>query len=163
MPNKVKPVPDGYHTLTPYLRLKDAAKTIEFYKKAFGAAETHPPMKTPDGRILHGEIQIGDSRVMYMDEMPEMGAKSPQTLGGTPVMLSLYVDNADVVFNKAVSAGAKVLIPMQNMFYGDRAGGVEDPAGHAWWISTHVEDVPMDELKRRAESAMKEKCAGAKK
>ena len=148
MPNKVQPIPKGYHTVTPYLIIDGAAKAIDFYKKAFGATEM-VRMPGPDGKIGHAEIKIGDSPVMMADEHPQMGHKSPKALGSTPVSIVLYVEDADKVFNQAVSAGAKSLRPMADQFYGDRMGTLEDPFGHVWSIGTHVEDVSPEEMKRR--------------
>ena len=154
MTGSVKPVPPGYHTATPYLIVKGAIKAIDFYKKAFGAVELFC-MDAPDGRVGHAEIRIGNSPIMLADEFPEIGAKSPETLGGSPVSILLYVEDVDTLFNRAVAAGAKVLRPVTNQFYGDRSGGLIDPFGHSWHISTHVEDVPPDELHRRAQAAKK--------
>jgi PhnB protein len=148
MPTRVKPIPEGYHAVTPYLIVKDAARAIEFYKKAFGAKE-HFRMARPDGKVEHAELQIGDSRVMLADESPEMGAKSPQSIGGTPVTIHLYVADVDGVARKAIDAGAQLMRPIADQFYGDRNGSIADPFGHMWWISTHKEDVPPDEMKRR--------------
>ena len=144
-----KAKPDGYHTATPYLILKDAARGIEFYKRAFGAAETMR-MPGPAGKVMHAEIKIGDSPIMLADEFPEMGARSPQSLGGSPVILLLYVDDVDAVVAQAVAAGAKILRPVQDQFYGDRAGTITDPFGHSWTIATHKEDLSPDEIKKRA-------------
>jgi PhnB protein len=152
MTSKPKPIPDGYHTATPYLIVKDAARAIEFYKKAFGATEL-VRMAQPDGKIGHAEIKIGDSPIMLADEFPEMGARSPQSLGGSPVSILLYVENVDAVFSQAVAAGAKVQRPVKDQFYGDRTGGVEDPFGHLWYIATHMEDVSPDEMRKRAAAA----------
>lgn len=152
----VKPVPEGYHTVTPYLIVNGAAKAIDFYKQAFGARECFR-VDGPDGRIGHAEIRIGDSIVMLSDEHPEIGARGPQSIGGTPVTLALYLENVDQVFQRAVDAGATVLRPVQNQFYGDRSGSVTDPFGHIWHIATHVEDVPPDEMERRAKEAMEGK------
>jgi PhnB protein len=144
----VKAIPDGHHTATPYLILKGGTAALDFYKRAFGAEEIcRCPM--PDGRLGHAEIQIGDSRIMLADEFPEMGAKGPQTLGGTPVGICLYVQDVDSVFARAVSAGAKSLRPVQDQFYGDRSGTVTDPFGHQWTVATHVEDIPAAEIQRR--------------
>jgi PhnB protein len=145
----VKPIPDGYHAITPYLSIKGAAAAIEFYKRAFGATE-RMRMTQPDGRVGHTELQLGDSCIMLADEFPEMDCKSPQTLGGTPVALHMYVTDVDAVVTRAVAAGATLVRPVQDQFYGDRSGTVTDPYGHVWHISTHKEDVPMEELKRRA-------------
>ncbi|HSD19408.1 MAG TPA: VOC family protein [Anaeromyxobacter sp.] len=145
----VKPIPDGYHSVTPYLIVKDAPRALEFYKAAFGATELMR-MTQPDGRVGHAEVRIGDSPVMLADEFPEIGAKSPQTIGGTAVSLMIYVPDVDAVVGQAVAAGAKLTRPVADQFYGDRIGGVTDPFGHAWFIATHKEDVPPEELARRA-------------
>jgi PhnB protein len=149
-----KAIPDGYHTATPYLIIKGAAAALDFYKQAFGATELFR-MAGPDGRIGHAEIRIGDSQIMLADEVPGMGFLSPQTLGGSPISLMLYVPDVDKVFQQAVAAGATSQRPVQNQFYGDRSGTLKDPFGHVWTIGTHVEDVPPDELRRRAEAFMK--------
>jgi PhnB protein len=149
---KAKQIPEGYHTATPYLIIKDAAKAIEFYKKAFGATEVMR-FAQPDGKIGHAEIKIGDSHIMLADEFPEMGARSPQTLGGSPVSILLYVEDADAQAKLAVAAGAKVVRPVKDQFYGDRSGSFEDPFGHQWHIATHVEDVAPDEMHKRAAAA----------
>lgn len=149
MPAKVKPVPDGYHTITPYLSVNGATAAIEFYKKAFGAREVLK-LAQPDGRVGHAELQIGQSRIMLADEFPQMEFRSPSTIGGTPVHLHMYVENADAVVSQAVAAGAKLLRPVQDQFYGDRLGTVADPYGHVWHVSTHTEDLSMDELRKRA-------------
>jgi PhnB protein len=145
----VRAIPEGYHSITPYLAIQGAAKAIDFYKNALGAREIMR-FQQPDGRIGHAEIQIGDSRIMMADEFPEMNFRGPLTLGGAPVALMLYVDDVDAVVARAVEAGAKVVQPVQNKFYGDRVGSIIDPFGHSWHIGTHVEDVPPDELERRA-------------
>ena len=134
--------------------VKDAARAIEFYKKAFGAIELMR-MTQQDGRIGHAEIKIGDSPIMLADEFPEMGARSPEALGGSPVSVLLYVQDVDAVFNQAVAAGAKVTRPVKDQFYGDRSGGVTDPFGHQWHIATHKEDVTPEEMKRRQEAFFK--------
>jgi PhnB protein len=152
MAHAVSPIPEGYHAVTPYLIIKGAAAALDFYNKAFGATELSR-MTQPDGKVGHAEIQIGDSRIMLADEAPEMGARSPQTIGGSPVLIHLYVENVDAVFSQAVAAGAKVLRPVRNQFYGDRSGGIEDPFGHQWYVSTHIEDVPPDEMEKRAAAA----------
>lgn len=149
MPAKVKPIPDGYHTITPYLSVNGAAAAIEFYKKAFGAREVLK-LAQPDGRVGHAELQIGESRIMLADEFPQMDFRSPSAIGGTAVHLHMYVENADAVVNQAVAAGAKLLRPVQDQFYGDRLGTVADPYGHVWHVSTHTEDLSMDELRKRA-------------
>ena len=153
-----KPIPDGYHTATPYLSVKGASAALDFYKKAFGATELFR-MSGPDGRIGHAEIRIGDSHIMLADEVPAMGFLSPQSLGGSPVKLLLYVENGDKVFHQALAAGAVIERPLQNQFYGDRSGTVKDPFGHSWTISTHIEDVAPEEMRRRAETYMKQQCA----
>jgi PhnB protein len=143
----VKAIPDGYHSITPYLVVKGAAKAIDFYKKAFGATERFR-MPGPDGRVGHAELQFGDSVIMLADECPERGALAPQG-GALPLSLYLYMENVDAVIDRAVSAGAKLKQPVVNQFYGDRSGGVEDPFGHTWYVATHVEDVSPDELQKR--------------
>jgi len=150
--SKVKPIPEGYHSVTPYLCCKDAAAAIEFYKKAFGATEIMR-MGDPGGKVGHAEIQIGDSRVMLADEFPEMGFLSPKTVGGSPVMIHLYVEDVDTTTNRAVAAGAKVTRPVADQFYGDRGGQVEDPFGHKWYVSTHKEDLSPEEIGKRAAAA----------
>lgn len=155
MPNSVKPIPDGYHTLTAYLTVKDASKAIEFYKKALQATE-RMRMPDPSGKIMHAELQIGDSVIMLADESPQMGNKSPQSIGGTPVGFCVYVKDVDAVVQTAVSAGAKIQRPVQDQFYGDRSGTVQDPFGHIWTIATHIEDVAPEEMRKRMEKA----CSG---
>jgi PhnB protein len=147
----VKAQPDRYHTVTPYLIAKGAGDAIEFYKKVFGAQELFR-LCGPDGKIGHAELKIGDSVVMIADEHPGMGAVSPQTLGGSPVGILLYVDDVDDVVPRAVAAGAKIVRPVADQFYGDRTGGIVDPYGHHWHLATHKEDVSPDEMKRRAEA-----------
>jgi PhnB protein len=154
IPMAVKSIPEGYHTVTPYLVVKNAAEAIEFYKRAFGASELLR-MDGPDGKVGHAEIRIGDSPVMLADEYPDMGFRSPQSLGGAAVSLMVYVENVDEVFQRAVAAGAKELRPVKDQFYGDRSGTVEDPFGHVWTVSTHVEDVSHEEMRRRAEEMLK--------
>lgn len=151
----VKPIPEGYTTITPYLVVQNAAEALDFYKNAFGAVELFR-MPGPDGRVMHSEIQIGDSRLMLADECPQGSSKSPQTVGGTPVMIHLYVEDVDARVDQATAAGAKVLRPVQDQFYGDRSGAVEDPFGHYWHIATHKEDVAPAEIQRRFESFMKQ-------
>jgi PhnB protein len=148
MVKKVKPIPDGYHTVTPYLVVKGASEAIEFYRKAFGAEELFR-MPTPDGLVAHAELQLGDSRLMLADEMAVSTAKSPRGLGGTTTGFNIYIPDVDARFKRAVDAGAKVLRPLENQFYGDRSGTVEDPFGHCWTIATHVEDVSPEEMERR--------------
>jgi PhnB protein len=149
----VKPVPEGYHTVTPYLICGGAADAIDYYKKAFGAVELMR-FPTPDGGIAHAEIKIGDSTVMLADEFPAMNARSPKTVGGTPVGLMIYVPNVDAVYRAAVAAGGTELQPLEDKFYGDRAGTLLDPFGHMWTVATHKEDVSPEEMKRRSEEAM---------
>jgi PhnB protein len=149
----VKPIPDGYHTVTPYLILKDAAGALDFYKEAFGATESMR-MAGPGGRVMHAEIKIGDSPIMLADECPEMGGRSPQSYGGSPVSLALYVEDVDAQVGQAIAAGAKVLRPVADQFYGDRSGTLQDPFGHVWTLSTHKEDVTPEEMRRRAAAFM---------
>ena len=151
MPSKVKPVPDGHRTVTPYLALRNAAKALGFYKKAFGAMETYKLM-VPDGSVGHAEIRLGNSIVMLSDEFPEYGGKSPQTLGGSPVNIHLYVEDVDAFFKNALAAGAKERKPVMDQFYGDRSGQLEDPFGHLWWVATHKEDVPPEEMQKRVKA-----------
>ncbi len=150
----VKPIPDGYHTATLYLIIKDAARAIDFYKKAFGATELMR-MADPGGKVHHAEIKIGDSPIMLADEYPEMGALSPQSLGGSSVFILLYVEDVDERFSRAIAAGAKAVRPVQDQFYGDRSGTLTDPFGHQWTLATHKEDVPPGEMKKRFEASMK--------
>jgi PhnB protein len=157
MAGNVKSVPDGYHSVTPYLSIRGASDAIAFYKKAFGATELYR-MNMPGGRVGHAELQLGDSRIMLADEfpdMPEVVAKSPKSLGGTSFGLNIYLENVDARFKQAVEAGAVVKRPVQNQFYGDRSGTVEDPFGHVWTLSTHIEDVSPDEMKKRLASMTK--------
>jgi PhnB protein len=149
-------IPAGHHTVTPYLAIKNAAKALEFYQRAFGATEVYK-LLMPDGRLGHAEIRIDDSIIMIADEFPEHGGKSPETLGGTPVSIHLYVENADAFFKKAVAAGAKERKPVMDQFYGDRSGQLEDPFGHLWWVATHKEDIAPEELQKRVEAIFGEK------
>jgi PhnB protein len=149
MANTMKPIPEGYHSVTPYMICKGAAEAIEFYKKAFGAVEVMR-MAGPNGQIGHAEIKIGDSHIMLSDEHPEMGIYSPPHYGGSPISVLLYVENADATVNAAVAAGAKVTRPLKDEFYGDRAGTVVDPFGHQWYVHTHIKDVSPEELQRAA-------------
>lgn len=153
MTSKVKPIPDGYHSITPYLYVKGGAKALEFYAKALGAQELFR-MPGPGGQIGHAEMKIGDSVFMLADEMPACGVKSPSSLGGNGSSLMIYVPDVDAAFKRAIGAGAKEVRPLTNQFYGDRSGTIVDPFGHQWTIATHVEDVPPDELERRAAEAM---------
>jgi PhnB protein len=152
MPNKVRPIPEGYHSVTPYLTVNNAARAIDFYQRAFGAKKIMQ-MDGPDGKISHAELKIGDSMLMLSDEMPR-GNKSPQSLGGSTVGIFLYVDNVDTVFNQAKSAGAKVDAPLEDMFWGDRFGKLTDPFGHSWALATHIEDVAPQDMKKRDQEAM---------
>lgn len=149
---KVKPIPDGYPQVTPYLCVRGAEAAIAFYGEVFGASE-RVRMPAPEGKIGHAELQLGDSLIMLSDEFPEMGVRGPQAVGGTPVTLSVYVEDVDAVFELAMRAGAKLVRPVENQFYGDRSGQFEDPFGHRWNVATHVEDVPPDEMARRAAEA----------
>ena len=150
----VSPIPAGYHSVTPYLIVSDAKGAIEFYKRAFGATEVLR-LQSPDGKVGHAEVKIGDCHIMLADEFPEMGAKSPQSIGGTPVGFCIYLPNVDAAFDKAVAAGGKVERPVQDQFYGDRAGTIIDPFGHKWTLATHIEDVPQEEVERRFAAMMK--------
>jgi PhnB protein len=152
MSTTVKPIPDGYHTVTPYLIIKGAADAIDFYKRAFGATELFR-MDQPDGKIGHAEIKIGDSPIMLADESLEMGHRSPQSLGGSPISILLYVEDVDALFNQAVAAGAKIDRPLEDKFYGDRGGSLTDPFGHIWHIATHKEDVTPEEMEKRMAAA----------
>jgi uncharacterized glyoxalase superfamily protein PhnB len=149
----VKPIPDGYHTLTPFLTCREAARAIEFYKQAFGAKE-RGVMKGPDGKIMHAELMIGDSIIMLSDEWPEFGALSPQSIGGSPMGLHIYLDGVDAAFDRAVKAGAEVEMPVMDQFWGDRYGKLKDPFGHKWSIGTHVKDMSDDEMKHAMGDAM---------
>ena len=151
MASAVKPIPDGYHTATPYLIIKGAANAIEFYKKAFGATELFR-MEQSGGKIGHAEIKIGDSPIMLSDEHPEMKYLGPESLGGSPISILLYVDDVDAVFNGAVAAGAKEERPIEDKFYGDRSGTLVDPFGHTWHIATHKEDVSPEEMEKRVKA-----------
>jgi PhnB protein len=155
MASKAKPIPDGYHGATPYLCCKDAAGAIAFYKKAFGATELMR-LAEPTGRIGHAEVKIGGAVIMLSDEHPEIGVRSPQSLGGTPVGIHLYVEDVDALSNQAVAAGAKLVRPVADQFYGDRSGTLEDPFGHRWYVATHIEDVSSEELGKRYAAMMKQ-------
>lgn len=155
MSDQVKPVPDGYHTVTAYLVVNDAAAAIDFYTQVFDAEEIMR-MDGPGGKIGHAELQVGSSKIMLADEHPEIDAVGPKTLGGTPVSLMLYVEHVDETFDRAVAAGAVVKKPLADQFYGDRSGMIEDPFGHKWTIATHVEDVSPEELNRRFEEMMQQ-------
>lgn len=149
----VKPIPEGYHTVTPYLTVNDAAGAIDFYRRAFGAQET-VRMAGPPGKIGHAELKIGDSMIMLADEMPGSGCRAPQSLGGSCVNIFLYVDDVDSVFKQAVNAGAKADMPPADMFWGDRFGRLTDPFGHSWSLATHKEDVAPEEMRQRAQAEM---------
>lgn len=149
----VKSIPEGYASVTPYLTIKNAAKAIDFYKQIFGAKEEM--RMEHDGKVGHAELRIGNSKIMLCDEWG-MAMKSPQSVGGSPIALHLYVDDVDNVFKKALAAGAKEMNPVKDQFYGDRSGCLTDPFGHVWYVATHVEDVSEDEMRRRADAAMKE-------
>ena len=150
---QVKPIPDGYHTLTPYIVVDGAAGAIAFYEKAFGAEEIYR-MPGPGGQVMHAEIQIGDSRLMLSDAIAEMGGRSPKAFGGSPASILIYVPDVDAAFARAVAAGATADMPVMDMFWGDRYGKVKDPYGHVWQLATHKEDVPPEEMAKRAAAAM---------
>jgi PhnB protein len=153
----VKPIPDGYRSVTPYLALKQAADAIEFYRRAFGAKE-RMRIAAPGGKVGHAELEIGDSVIMLADEFGEMEFRGPASLGGTSVSLHLYVKDVDASFHKATAAGAKVLREVEDQFYGDRTGSVRDPFGHVWHLATHKEDLSREELERRAKDAFESKA-----
>ena len=149
----VKPIPEGYHSITPYLIVNGAANALDFYKQAFGAQELFK-MADPSGKIGHAEIKIGDSPIMLADEFPEMGFRGPQTLGGSTVSILLYVEDVDEVFNRAIAAGGTLLKPLKDEFYGDRSGTLTDPFGHVWTVATHKEDVAPEEMEERMKKTM---------
>ena len=149
----VKPIPDGYHTVTPYLVVEDAAAAIDYYKKAFGATE-RGRMEGPDGKIGHAEVQIGDAVVMLSDPVPQGSTRPPIELGGTTSSVVLYVEDVDAVVERAVDAGGIVVMEVADQFWGDRFGTITDPFGHVWSVATHVEDVPLEEMEQRAKAAM---------
>jgi PhnB protein len=149
----VKPIPDGYPQVSPYLCVDGASAAIEFYQQVFGAKE-RARMPQPDGKIGHAELELGDSVVMLSDEYPEMSVRSPKTIGGTPVVMSVYVDDVDAVYQRALGAGATAVREVEDQFYGDRTGQFEDPFGHRWSVATHIEDVSPEEMGRRAAEAM---------
>lgn len=149
MSNKVAPIPEGYNSITPYMFVNDGTKAIDYYKQAFDAEEVMC-MKDPDGKVAHAELKVGDSKIMLADEYPEMGARGPEAYGGSPIALHLYVKDVDAVAKKAVDAGGTLTKPVENAFYGDRNGAVRDPFGHTWYISTHIEDVSEEEMRKRA-------------
>ena len=153
MPQKAQAVPPGFHTLTPHLVVRNAPEALEFYKKALGA-EVLNVAKTPDGKVMHAALRIGDSMLMLNDEMPEFGALSPLANGGAGVTIHIYTEDADSAYNRAVSAGAQVKMPLMDQFWGDRYGIVTDPYGHSWSIATHVKDVSPGEMQRAQDEAM---------
>ena len=153
MPTQAKPIPQGFRSVTPYLTLNDCARALDFYKRAFGAQEVMR-MDGPGGKIGHAEIKIGDSIIMLSDEMPGSGSRSPQSLGGTTAGVFLYVENADAIFQRAISAGAQVESQLADMFWGDRFGRLKDPFGHSWSVATHKEDVAPAEMQKRMQEAM---------
>ncbi len=156
----VAPIPPGYHTVTPYLVCREASRAIEFYKKAFGAKERFR-MVGPDGKIAHAELQVGNAIVMLGDEVPQIGATAPQTVGGTPVELFIYSENVDKAYAKAIAAGATSQQPPTDMFWGDRYCKFSDPFGHKWSIATHIEDVSPKEMKRRGDEVAKQTAAAS--
>lgn len=145
----VRPVPEGHEAITPYLHVRGAAEAIAFYVKVFGARELYR-MAEPGGRIGHAELRFGGGMLMLADEHPEVGALSPESVGGSPLLLVVYVEDVDATVKRALEAGARLARPVEDQFYGDRAGSVTDPFGHVWWIATNREDVPPVELERRA-------------
>jgi len=149
--SNVKPIPEGYHSVTPYIVIQGAAAALDFYKKAFGAIELF--RMEHEGKIGHAEIKIGDSPIMLADEQPTMGYLSPKTIGGTPVSLMIYVEDVDTIYKQAIDAGAAELKALQDQFYGDRSGTLKDPFGHVWTIATHKEDVSPEEMDKRMASA----------
>ena len=153
MAQPVKPVPEGFHTITPHLTVRDAKKAIEFYKKAFGAVE-QGVMTTPDGKVMHAQLRIGDSPLMLNDESPEWGNLSPLSTSGAGFTIHLYVDKVDDLFNQAVSAGATAKMPVMDMFWGDRYGQVKDPYGYTWSLATHIADLSPEEMEKGAKEAM---------
>jgi len=156
---KVQPIPQGYHAVTAYLSVQNGAQALDYYKRAFGAKEL-VRMPMPDGKVGHAEVKIGDSHVMLADEMPSMGFLGPRSRGGTTVQLHLYVTDVDATVQKAVAAGGKLTRPVEDKFYGDRAGTVEDPFGHVWYIATHKEELSPSEIRKRAEEEMKKRPGG---
>jgi PhnB protein len=149
----VKPIPEGYHTLTPYLAVDDASNAIEFYKRAFGATE-RVRMPTEDGKVAHAELEMGDSLIMLSDQFPQATVRPPKEIGGTSSGVFMYTENVDETVQQAVDAGATITMPVEDMFWGDRFGKVTDPFGHEWQIATHVEDLTEEEIQKRASAAM---------
>lgn len=154
---EVKKIPDGYRSITPMLVVKEGLKAIEYYKKVFGAIDKGTMMMPDNKSVAHSELMIGDSKIMLSDEIPEMKSLSPHSIGGSPVSLYLYVENVDKTFNLAVSEGGKSFFPVEDQFYGDRCGGIQDPFGHIWSISTHVKDLSEEEMKKAATEAFSKK------
>jgi len=150
----VKAIPEGYHSITPYITCRDAARAVEFYQQAFGATLKGGVMKGPDGKVMHAELLIGDSVLMLADEFPAFGSLSPQAIGGSASGLHIYVEDVDSAFDRAVKAGAVVEMPVSDMFWGDRYGKLRDPFGHKWSIATHTADLSMEEMKHGMEEAM---------
>ena len=150
MAQHVKAIPEGYHTVTPGLTVRDGAKAIEFYKRAFGAQQVFR-VDRPDGWLMHAELQIGNSKIMLGEENPQMGCQSPESLKGTPVSFYLYVADADAAFTQAIAAGAKAIKPVSDMFWGDRQGEVSDPFGHRWSVATHKEDLTPEQIEQRSQ------------
>ena len=161
MAQKVKSIPEGYRSLTPYIVVSDAARALDFYKQAFGAVEMGR-FPTPDGRIAHADIKIGDSRLMLSDEFPVSFCRTPEALGGTTTTIWVYAEDVDAMFNRAVHAGATVKAPLKDQFWGDRTGHLADPFGHIWVLATHKEDVSPEELKKRGEAEMAKMAQRAK-
>jgi PhnB protein len=151
MANKAQAIPKGYHTVTPSIVVAGAAKAIDFYKKALGAAELMR-FPGPDGKIMHAEIRVGDSVIMLTDEMPEHGSRGPKAIGGTPVSFFVYGENVDAAWKRAVDAGAKPIMPLADQFWGDRAGCLEDPFGHHWWLAQHIQDLTPEEIQKGSEA-----------
>jgi uncharacterized glyoxalase superfamily protein PhnB len=151
MARKAPAIPKGYHTVTPSLFVAGAAKAIDFYKKALGAQELMR-FPGPDGKIMHAEIKVGDSIIMLADEMPDMGGRGPQSIGGTPVSFFVYGENVDAAWKRAVDAGAKEVVPLADQFWGDRTGCLQDPFGHQWWLAQHVQDLTPEEIRKNAEA-----------
>jgi PhnB protein len=151
MAKKAQAIPKGYHTVTPNIVVDGAAKAIDFYKKALGAEEIMR-FPGPDGKIMHAEIRIGDSVIMLVDQMPDQGGRGPKLIGGTPVSFFIYGENVDAAWKRAVDAGAKPVMPLDDQFWGDRTGLLEDPFGHHWWLAQHIEDLTPEELQKRSEA-----------
>jgi uncharacterized glyoxalase superfamily protein PhnB len=159
----VKPIPEGYHTLTPSLTVRNAERAIEYYKQAFGAEVRGGVAKGPDGKVMHAELKIGDSVIMLTDEYPEFGSKSPQSIGDSGMGLHIYLDNVDAAFDRAVKAGASVEMPVMDQFWGDRYGKLKDPFGHKWSMATHVRDMSQDEMKNGMDEAFAKAAEKMKK